>query len=112
VNALNTRWELRLDKPYKNGGSEHSERVGMQGEGSLPHLHTAVTVQGSLNDASVTDVGWGMVAKIPFADLVSAGHCLSAPAPLDSWSLFHSLFLFYLSSSLARSLSFLRAQPL
>lgn len=85
VNALNTIWELRLDKPYKNGGSEHSERVGMVGEGNLPNLHTAVTVEGSLNDAAVDDVGWGVVAKIPFADLTAAGHCLSAPAPLDSW---------------------------
>lgn len=91
VNALNTIWELRLDKPYKNGGSEHSERVGMVGEGNLPNLHTAVTVEGSLNDAAVDDVGWGVVAKIPFADLTAAGHCLSAPAPLDSWSLSESL---------------------
>lgn len=42
VNALNTIWELRLDKPYKNGGSEHSERVGMKGQGNLPNLRTAI----------------------------------------------------------------------
>lgn len=85
VNALNTIWELRLDKPYKNGGSEHSERVGMKGQGNLPNLSTVVAVDGRINDASHTDVGWGIVAKIPFSDLIAAGHCTSPPAPLDAW---------------------------
>jgi hypothetical protein len=123
VNAFNTIWELRLDKPYKNGGSEHSERVGMKGQGNLPNLRTVVSgpalsrriagstftarssiprladccrarhgcvpcaVDGRLNDASFPDVGWGLVARIPFSDLKAAGHCASAPAPLDRWSL-------------------------
>eukprot|EP00802_Teleaulax_amphioxeia_P018733 Tamp_18939.p1 GENE.Tamp_18939~~Tamp_18939.p1 ORF type:complete len:379 (-),score=65.17 Tamp_18939:123-1259(-) len=85
VNALNTRWELRLDKPYKNGGSEHSERVGMSGQGSLPHLQSSVFVDGALNDPSVTDTGWGVVVKFPFRDLLAAGHCASPPAPGECW---------------------------
>jgi len=85
VNALNTRWELRLNKPYKNGGNEHSERVGMSGQGSLPNLRTSVVVDGAINDASVRDTGWGVVVKIPFLDMVAAGHCARPPAPGEYW---------------------------
>jgi hypothetical protein len=85
VNALNTVWELRLDKPYKNGGSEHSERVGMKGQGSLPHLRTSVAIDGRLNDPSVSDEGWGVIAKIPFKDLQAAGHCRAAPSHGECW---------------------------
>ena len=85
VNALNTVWQLRLDKPYKNGGSEHSERVGMLGQGSLPNLGTAVCVDGSLNDPSVTDTGWGVVIRLPFKDLQAAGHCQQPPSAHDVW---------------------------
>ena len=99
VNAFNTVWELRLDKPYKNGGSEHSERVGMKGQGNLPNLRTVCAVDGRLNDASVTDVGWGLVARIPFSDLRAAGHCASAPAPLHRW---YRVSLGEVRSSIAR----------
>ena len=85
VNALNTVWQLRLDKPYKNGGSEHSERVGMPGQGSLPNLRTCVAVDGRINEPDVQDVGWGVVVRLPFADLQAAGHCARAAAALDCW---------------------------
>lgn len=99
VNAFNTVWELRLDKPYKNGGSEHSARVGMKGQGNLPNLQTVCAVDGRLNDASVTDVGWGLVARIPFSDMRAAGHCASTPAPLHRW---YRVSLGKVRSSIAR----------
>lgn len=85
VNALNTIWELRLNKPYRDGGSEHSERVGMQGQGRLPNLRSGVCIDGVINDATTKDRGWGVVLRIPFRDLVHAGHCKTPPGIGSVW---------------------------
>lgn len=85
VNALNTVWELRLDKPYMHGGSEHSERVGMRGQGNLPNLESGIRVDGAVNDPGAVSKGWSVTARFPFADLIAQGHCKSPPrwgAPL------------------------------
>jgi hypothetical protein len=79
VNALNTVWELRLDKPYMHGGSEHSERVGMRGQGNLRNLESGILVDGAVNDPGAVSKGWGITARFPFADLIAQGHCKSPP---------------------------------
>jgi len=85
VNALNTVWELRLDKPYMHGGSEHSERVGMRGQGNLRNLESGILVDGAVNDPGAVSKGWGVTARFPFADLIAQGHCKSPPRQGDVW---------------------------
>ena len=64
INALNTGWDLRLPKPYKDGGQADDawEIVG---------LKTAVHVSGTLNDPSDTDRGWSIEIAIPWSVLDS-----------------------------------------
>lgn len=53
VNALNTVWNLKLDKPYDDGGHEHSGRVARPGEPDYYDVNDQITatrvVHGSLN---------------------------------------------------------------
>lgn len=75
VNALNTVWNLMLDKPYLNGGVEHSGRVTTDTKDPLYYeVHrqkTAVRVlEGVLND-NVTEAGalWSVEIALAFSDL-------------------------------------------
>ncbi len=51
MNALNTTWDLRLRKPYRDGGSGEDMW-------EIPGLRTAVHVQGTINDPRDVDRGW------------------------------------------------------
>jgi hypothetical protein len=75
VNALNTVWNLMLDKPYLNGGVEHSGRVTADTADPLYYeVHrqtTAVRVlEGALN-GNVTGAGalWSVEIALAFSDL-------------------------------------------
>jgi hypothetical protein len=75
VNALNTVWNLMLNKPYLNGGVEHSGRVATDTADPLYYeVHrqkTAVRVlEGDLND-NVTGAGalWSVEIALAFSDL-------------------------------------------
>ena len=59
VNALNTTWDLLLDKPYKDGGKADNswEFAGMK---------TAVHVDGTLNNPGDIDRGWSVEIAIPW----------------------------------------------
>ena len=59
MNALNTGWDLRLDKPYLDHGKPHNEW-------DIPGLKTAVLVRGTLNDPSDTDLGWSVEIAFPW----------------------------------------------
>jgi hypothetical protein len=58
VNALNTTWDLRLNKSYRFGGhaNDYYEIEG---------LKTAVHIKGSLNDPSDIDTSWSVEMAIP-----------------------------------------------
>jgi hypothetical protein len=58
MNALNTGWDLRLTKPYKNGGRAENDW-------EIPGLKTAVFINGTLNDPSDTDGGWTIELAFP-----------------------------------------------
>jgi hypothetical protein len=77
INALNTTWDLRLPKPYRNGGPaiDAWEIEGMK---------TAVFVQGTLNNPSDTDTGWCVEMALPWESLASlqGGAC---PADGQQW---------------------------
>ncbi len=81
MNALNTIWELTLDKPYRDGGPAH---LGTNIEG----LKSAVHVDGTINDPSDTDHGWSVDIAIPFAGLAKYADAVSCPPKAgDQWRL-------------------------
>ncbi len=78
VNALGTIWDLRLVKPYRDGGpalnSWHTSG-----------LKTAVVVDGTLNDPSDTDRGWTVTLALPWADLADFAGRPVPPSDGDQW---------------------------
>ncbi len=62
LNALNTVWDLRLPRPYRDGGQADDGWT-------IPGLRTGVSIQGTLNDASDVDQGWTIEIAIPWAGL-------------------------------------------
>jgi hypothetical protein len=62
VNALNTVWELTLDKPYRDGGPARDPT-------NIDGLRSAVHVNGTLNDPSDTDRSWSVEVAIPWKGL-------------------------------------------
>jgi hypothetical protein len=78
LNALNTTWDLRLPKPYKDGGKADDAW-------EIDGLKTAVHVRGTLNDPRDTDRGWTVEIAIPWGPL---GKLTTVPAPPrdgDQW---------------------------
>jgi hypothetical protein len=58
MNALNTGWDLFLNKPYnKQGKADNSW--------DIPGLKTAVAIQGTLNDSHDKDHGWTLEIAYP-----------------------------------------------
>lgn len=64
INARNTGWDLRLPKPYKDGGRADD---GWE----IAGLRTAVHVRGTWNDARDIDSGWTIEIAIPWRGLVA-----------------------------------------
>jgi hypothetical protein len=89
VNAINTVWNLMLDKPYLNGGVEHSGRVATDESDPLFYkVHsqkTAVKVlEGVLNN-NVTGAGalWSVEIALAFSDMnVTATTSTTAPTTI------------------------------
>ncbi len=80
MNALNTSWDLRLDKPYLDQGTPHNEW-------EIPGVKTAVQVQGTLNDPSDTDHGWTVEIAFPWRSLAAYARHPGAPAEGEQWRL-------------------------
>ncbi len=78
INALNTGWDLRLKKPYKDGGPALNEW-------EIPGLKTAVHVKGTLNDPANTDAGWTVEIAFPWKVLAEFAHRKTPPAEGDQW---------------------------
>jgi hypothetical protein len=64
MNALNTGWDLYLDKPYRYGG--HADNSF-----ELDGLKTAVALHGTLNNSTDTDPGWTLEIAIPWTAFAS-----------------------------------------
>lgn len=60
MNALNTGWDLYLDKPYKLGGKADNSW-------DIAGLKTAVAIQGTLNKSADTDRGWTLEIAYPLS---------------------------------------------
>jgi hypothetical protein len=64
INALNTGWDLRLTKPYKDGGKADDGW-------DLVDIKTAVHVVGTLNDPRDRDEGWTLELAIPWNNILT-----------------------------------------
>lgn len=78
VNAINTVWNLLLDRPYDDDGQEHSGRIARPGDRNyyeVYHQKTATKLlSGTLNDPSGSAT-WSVEVALSFEDL----HATSAP---------------------------------
>ena len=73
INALNTDWDLFLNKPYGLGGKADNSW-------EMESHRSAVAVQGSLNKRDDTDRGWTVEIAVPLASFQSRQQ---VPAPAD-----------------------------
>ena len=78
INALNTGWDLFLDKPYRHGGKARNEW-------EIPGLRTAVHIRGTLNDPNDRDSGWSVEIAFPWKVLAEYAHKPAPPRPGDEW---------------------------
>ena len=78
INALNTGWDLFLNKPYRHGGKARNEW-------EIPGLRTAVHIRGTLNDAEDRDDGWTVEIAFPWKVLGEFAHKAAPPNPSDEW---------------------------
>lgn len=63
MNALNTVWDLLLNKPYRSGGYANFKW-------NLDELKTAVHIDGTLNNATDVDKKWSVEMAIPMDALI------------------------------------------
>lgn len=78
INALNTEWDLRLVKPYRDGGPALNEW-------EVPGLKTAVAIEGTLNDPTDLDTAWTVEWAIPWKALGEFAGRRTPPHPGDTW---------------------------
>jgi len=78
MNALNTQWDLLMNKPYRDGGTYISSF-------DIKGLETAVFIDGEINNSASHSRGWTVEIKMPFESLLeTAGHG-ERPAAGDYW---------------------------
>jgi hypothetical protein len=74
VNAINTIWNLLLDRPYDDNGQEHSGRIANPGDKNyyeVYHQKTATKLlRGTLNDPSGSAT-WSIEVALSFQDLTA-----------------------------------------
>jgi len=78
LNALNTVFDLFLERTYIDGGPARHEW-------NLEGLATAVHVDGTLNDPSDRDRGWSVELALPWRALAEYAHKPSPPRDGDMW---------------------------
>lgn len=78
INALNTVWDLQLDRPYRLGGKADN---GWNATG----LKTAVSVMGTINNPQDKDRGWSVELALPWKDLTGGVRPARAPREGDRW---------------------------
>ena len=77
INALNTGWDLFLNKPYNQDGKADNSW-------DIVGLKTAVAVQGTLNNPSDTDQGWTVEIAYPL-NAFSSRQSVPPPQPGTNW---------------------------
>ncbi len=77
INALNTGWDLYLNKPYRHGGKADNRW-------NIPGLKTAVAIHGKLNDSRDKDHGWTVEMAFPWSAFASRLP-VTKPKAGDEW---------------------------
>jgi hypothetical protein len=91
VNAINTVWNLLLDKPYEDGGQEHSGRVAEPGDDlywDVSRQATSVRVlKGQLNDATNHGALWTVEISLSIRDVIDQcdRRYAVSPHPQSHW---------------------------
>lgn len=74
VNAINTIWNLLLDKPYADGGSEHSGRIAKPGDDQYYEVYKQKTatklLKGKLNNPDSGST-WSVEIALSYEDLLA-----------------------------------------
>ena len=78
INALNTGWDLFLDKPYRFGGKARNSW-------EISGLRTAVHMDGTLNRPGDRDRGWSVEIAFPWKALAEYAHKAAPPQDGDEW---------------------------
>src|SRR6266568_3862662 len=78
MNALKTTWDLRLNKPYMDGGKPEDAW-------EIPGAKTAVHVNGTLNNPADTDQGWTVEIAFPWKALAEHARHDGAPNEGEQW---------------------------
>ena len=78
INALGTVWDLRLVKPYRDGGPALNSW-------HVPGLKKAIHIDGTLNDPSDTDRGWTVELALPWPALAEFAGRPTPPAGGNQW---------------------------
>jgi hypothetical protein len=78
MNALNTTWDLALDKPYLDEGKPRNEW-------EIPGLKSAVSVNGTLNNPADTDKGWSVEIAFPWKVLAEHARHGGPPNEGEQW---------------------------
>jgi predicted esterase len=78
MNALNTTWDLLLDKPYMDGGKPHNEW-------DILGLKSAVHINGTLNDPADKDRGWTVELAFPWKVLSEQARHGGPPSEGEQW---------------------------
>jgi hypothetical protein len=77
INALNTSWDLFLNKPYREGGKADNSW-------DIPGLKTAIGLHGTINKPGDKDKGWTVEIAIPWSAYASRS-TVKKPEPGAQW---------------------------
>tara|TARA_R110002051_G_scaffold69304_1_gene124594 strand:+ start:8800 stop:9819 length:1020 start_codon:yes stop_codon:yes gene_type:complete len=78
INALNTVWDLFINKPYREEGNV------VLNDWTLTGLKSAVKVNGTINNPNDTDEGWMLEMAIPWAAYKTSYYDKNVPVD-DFW---------------------------
>jgi len=78
INAFATDWDLRLVKPYRDGGPALNEW-------EITGIKKAVHVNGTINNPKDTDKGWTVEIAMPWKPLAEFANRPAPPKHGDQW---------------------------
>ena len=78
INALNTEWDLLLEKPYRDGGPAVNAW-------EIPGLKTGTHVNGKINDPTDIDDSWTVEFAFPWKVLGERARRPAPPVDGDQW---------------------------
>jgi hypothetical protein len=80
INALNTTWDLKLDKPYRDRGNARNDW-------EFSGLKTAVHINGTLNNSTDIDTAWSVEIALPWNALTKHTRHAGPPTEGEQWHL-------------------------